>query len=51
MTQMSTADLYVKINSMPEHLRKELIDFMEFLLQRNECGKSPLLRRRSVSPD
>ncbi|HRN37832.1 MAG TPA: DUF2281 domain-containing protein [Flavobacteriales bacterium] len=36
---MSTADLFVKIESLPTELRKELIDFLEFLLQRNKPRK------------
>ena len=36
---MSSADLFVKINSLPADLRKELIDFVEFLLQRKKLPK------------
>jgi len=36
---MSTADLFVKIESLPAELRKELIDFLEFLLQRKKQRK------------
>jgi len=39
---MSSADLFVKINSLPADLRKELVDFLEFLLQRKrQPAKSP----------
>jgi Protein of unknown function (DUF2281) len=33
---MSTASLYVKLTSLPSDLKKELIDFMDFLLQKRK---------------
>ena len=36
---MSTADFFLKVNSLPAELRKELTDFLEFLLQRKKPGK------------
>lgn len=33
---MSTADFFLKVNSLPADLRKELMDFLEFLLQRKK---------------
>ena len=40
---MSNADLYVKINSLPEDLRKQVADFVEFLLAR---GKKPETQKK-----
>ena len=34
---MSNADLFVKINSLPADLRKQVIDFVEFLLKRKNA--------------
>jgi len=36
---MPTADFFLKVNSLPAELRKELMDFLEFLLQRKKPGK------------
>ena len=33
---MSSADLFVKIESLPENLRKQVSDFVEFLLKRKD---------------
>lgn len=35
---MSTADLFVKIQSLPEDLQKQVQDFVEFLLQRKKIA-------------
>ncbi|MGV9012371.1 MAG: DUF2281 domain-containing protein [Flavobacteriales bacterium] len=34
---MSSADLFVKIESLPADLRKQVIDFVEFLLKRKSA--------------
>ena len=45
---MPTADFFLKVNSLPAELRKELMDFLEFLLQRKKPGKgSP---KRGIVP-
>jgi len=36
---MSSADLFVKIESLPADLRKELIDFLDHLLKRKKPTK------------
>lgn len=41
---MSSADLFMKIESLPSDLRKELIDFLEYLLQRKKQPKEPQKR-------
>lgn len=33
---MSTTDLFIKIQSLPEDLQKQVQDFVEFLLQRKK---------------
>lgn len=33
---MSSADFFLKVNPLPADLRKELMDFLEFLLQRKK---------------
>lgn len=38
---MSRADLFVKIESLPSELRKELIDFFGYLLQPKKQPKEP----------
>jgi len=45
---MSSADLFVKIASLPSDLRKELIDFLEYFLQRKKQPKEP--RKRGGVP-
>lgn len=34
---MSSADLFVKIDSLPEDLRRQVTDFIEFLLHRKQA--------------
>ena len=36
---MSTADFFLKVNSLPADMRKELMDFLESLLRRKKPGK------------
>ena len=38
---MSTADFFIKVNSLPSDLRKELMDFLESLLKRKKPTKDP----------
>ncbi|MCP5107310.1 MAG: DUF2281 domain-containing protein [bacterium] len=56
---MENMPLYNKIDSLPETLKREVLDFMEFLLQRNkkrpyddkplvESQKSPPSRERKL---
>lgn len=33
---MSSADLFVKLNSLPEDLRQQVLDYIEFLLSRKQ---------------
>ena len=35
---MSSADLFVKIESLPEDLRKQVMDFIEYLLMRKNSA-------------
>ena len=44
---MSSADLYVKINSLPEDLRKQVTDFVEFLLARGKRS-DPKKKKRPI---
>jgi hypothetical protein len=37
---MSTLALYSKIESLPESLKKQVLDYIEFLLSRESKGKS-----------
>jgi len=36
---MDTVSLYTKLNSLPENLKKEVVDFLEFLLEKNKKEK------------
>jgi hypothetical protein len=40
---MDTVSLYTKLNSLPESLKKAVVDFLEFLVEKNkkEKKKSP----------
>ncbi len=38
---MSTADFFLKVNSLPADMRKELMDFLESLLRRKKPGQEP----------
>ena len=42
---MSTADLLVKIDGLPEDLRKQVVDFIEFLLARKKSSQGPGAKR------
>jgi hypothetical protein len=42
---MSSADLLIKINSLPEDLRKQVIEFIEFLSTRRKQPE-PLRKKR-----
>lgn len=41
---MSTADFFLKVNSLPADLRKELMDFLEYLLHREKQNNGPVKR-------
>ena len=45
---MSSADLFVKIESLPEDLRKQVIDFVEFLLARGKKPE-PLKKKKRIA--
>lgn len=36
---MNTISLYTKLNSLPEDLKKEVANFLEFLVEKNEEKK------------
>lgn len=36
---MTDVSLYTKINSLPEHLKAEVNDFIDFLISKKESGK------------
>lgn len=38
---MSTIVLYSKIELLPEHLKQQVLDYIEFLLSREGKGKQP----------
>ncbi len=42
---MSSADLLIKINSLPEDVRKQVSDFIEFLLTR-KAQQKPVKKKR-----
>lgn len=42
---MSSADLLVKINSLPVDVRRQVIDFMDLLLQRRQQPEPPKKKR------
>lgn len=42
---MSSADLLVKIDSLPEDIRRQVTDFIEFLLARREKPEVPKRKR------
>ncbi|HRQ85632.1 MAG TPA: DUF2281 domain-containing protein [Flavobacteriales bacterium] len=42
---MSSADLLIKINSLPEDVRKQVSDFIEFLLARKGKPETPRKKR------
>lgn len=44
---MSSADLFVKLNSLPEDLRKQVLDYIEFLLTRRQRPEPPKKKRVS----
>lgn len=44
---MSSADLLVKLNSLPEDLRKQVLDYIEFLLARKLRPEPPKKKRVS----
>jgi Protein of unknown function (DUF2281) len=44
---MSTAALYAKIDLLPEHLKQQVLDYAEFLLNREEQQKPPKQRTQS----
>jgi hypothetical protein len=45
---MSSADLFVKLNSLPEDVRKQVLDYIEFLLQRLQQEKSAKKKKRPI---
>ncbi len=38
---MASADNYIQLSSLPEDIRKQVLDFIAFLLQRNQGGPPP----------
>lgn len=38
---MSSADFFLKVNSLPADLRKELMDFLDSLMKRKKQDKRP----------
>lgn len=49
---MTSADLFVKLNSVPEDLRKQVLDYIEFLLARKnpqEQDIAPPERKKPVA--
>jgi hypothetical protein len=38
---MKTEPVEVKFNKLPEHLKKEVIDFIEFLTKKHEVPEGP----------
>lgn len=47
LSGMSSADLFVKLNSLPEDLRKQVLDYIEFLLARKQRPEPPKEKRVS----
>ena len=47
LSTMSSADLFVKLNSLPEDLRKQVLDYIEFLLTRKQQPEPPKKKRVS----
>lgn len=45
LSTMSSADLFVKLNSLPEDLRKQVLDYIEFLLSRKQRPEPPKKKR------
>ena len=49
---MSAQDQFVQLSSLPEHVRKQVLEFIEFLLQRDsrEAGppQRPLMKQRPI---
>lgn len=45
LSTMSSADLFVKLNSLPEDLRKQVLDYIEFLLTRRQRPEPPKKKR------
>ncbi|MFM9948359.1 MAG: DUF2281 domain-containing protein [Saprospiraceae bacterium] len=48
MNAMDTLALYSKIELLPEHLKKQVLDYIEFLLSRE--GKGQLLQQQPETP-
>lgn len=42
---MSSSDLFVKLNSLPEDMRRQVADFIEFLLARKGRSEPPKKKR------
>lgn len=48
---MSSSDLFIRINSLPQELRQELLDFLDFLTRkRQRAGEDKEPRARGGVP-
>ncbi len=45
---MSTQDQYIQIASLPEDVRKQVLDFIEFLMQRKNRPEEPKKGKRPI---
>jgi Protein of unknown function (DUF2281) len=43
---MSAMDQYIQISSLPEDVRKQVLDFIDFLMKRKVVGQEPPKKKR-----
>lgn len=45
---MSAQDQFIQLDSLPDDIRKQVLDFIEFLMQRKERSEEPPKKKRTA---